>query len=307
MPVQGPSVQNVISYGEKLIANYAYDYASSVISTGSLDLVSFNIPVVGTVLAWITSLFQAIFSTPTLAENPAWFNVGVAIPASVFPTIGAILTASAGFSYTGSTNPHLNFTQFGSICIAAGGSGYAFATFAKAPNPIIQLEQYATEIQTYQQKIITPFFISSQNMTPERQAVIFNSVAEPPLQFSPPGGDFDFVPEGYQVASLYKGEGGLIDAMTNGYSRYLSVINDVFVRRLYISVLDMPITTLEQYGQPENSPSIVQANVTTIDPNSSVQNGNNLVSETLPPTVTAPTISPLIPFGALALALMLSK
>lgn len=243
--VTASELKPAIDLGKSLVSNYA----SSVYETGSFLAPTFEIPVVGIIISFITSIFMSAFAVPTLPKNPQWFNLGLAIPIDSYPSVASVLLAATNFS----TESNQHFSEYGSFLLSAGGTGYAFATFAKPPNPVLEIKKYFDQIESYQKQLITPFFMSVSNLTDERKAIIFNSTVQPPLEFGPTisGSNFAWVPKNFQTGNIYLSYTGLKDCITSGYLHFANVINAVFLRRLYLSVLDSPLTAVEAYGEVE--------------------------------------------------------
>lgn len=262
---------------------YAVQYGADL-----LGFASFATPI-GIAIGFIGALIGLLMrKTPTFPI----FHIGLALPKDNVPTVGSCLLAASHFKVLTPQDPTL--PAEGAIVVAIDVEDF--------PTAITQIKQSEPQIAGYQQKMLTPFFISMLNLTPERQLAMSNTLMHPPLQ-----DDFTswYVKYGlnqnYRAWDIGSGEmsASIETPVKQAYFYFITTLNDAFLRRIYRSIIDSPALTTEEYGQIVGDvPSSLDTGGNVTEPQPSITD--------LPATTTvavAPSTNwlPLLALGGLAL------
>ena len=262
-PLSGSSIAQTVA--TKAIT-YAAQYGAEM-----MGYAMYATPI-GIVIGFIIQFFQQVIIGKKQPVTPS-YRLGVALPLEQVPTVGTTLLAGT----------HFKLLSQGDTTIPPEGALVLAVDFGDFPQVADAVKKAEPQVAEFQQKMLTPFFITIGNLTPERQVSMVNTLMKPPLWAT--GEDFFYsrgLSKAYHVYPFGTGEIGQygFDGLANYYQYFVTTLNDAFLRRIYRSVLDSPALTPEQYGE-----------VVGTAPAPSIETGGNTDSQIGVPTELLPSSS----------------
>lgn len=237
---------------------------------------------IGIAIGFIGTIIGLLMrTTPTIP----YFWIGIALDKNTVPTVGSCMLAATQFKVL-TAQDH---------AIPTGGAIVLALDVGDFPTSLEKMKSSESQIAAYQQQMLTPFFMTMVNLTPERREAMVNTLMVPPLWdqadeiFRKMGVALD-----YNIWNLGDGslDYGIQDGVKTSYTYFCTVLNDAFLRRIYRSVLDSPAMTPEQYGQAVGNVPVTN------------ETGGDITQAPVPTALPAPlpqtNFLPVLAIGALA-------